>query len=317
MTDNFRNSVMTLHFPLRDIVPYISWSYFFHTWQISAKFAKVVEVHDCVSCRQSWVNTFEQEEERQQAKVALDLYADALKTIGELDAQGYQAHARFSILPAYSDGDDILVDGTHLPFLRQQTQNDSDTYLCLADFIRPIGSNLPTILPNGKPSVEGNIGIFAATIDSEMEQLHKDDPYKGMLVQTVCDRLAEACTEKMHHFIRTEAWGYALDEDLSIHDILLEKFQGIRPAVGYPSMPDQSIIFLLDKLIKMSEIGIHLTESGAMQPHASVCGLIFAHPAAKYFNVGKISKEQFLDYSNRRKLPVETMKKFLARVIDE
>ena len=308
---------MTQHFPLRALMPYISWSYFFHAWQISARFSKVAEVHDCMSCRQAWVNSFEHEEERAQAKVALDLYSDALKTIGELDAQGFQAHARYEIFPAFSDGDDLIVNGKRLPFLQQQTVRDGAPYLCLADFIRPVGSQLPTTIPNGKPSAEGNLGVFAATIDGEMENLYKGDPYKGMLVQTVCDRLAEACTEKMHHSVRTEDWGYAPDEDLSVHDILLEKFQGIRPAVGYPSLPDQSIIFLLDELINMGEIGISLTESGAMQPHASVCGLIFAHPAARYFNIGKISKEQFADYARRRGLPQETMRKFLARVIDE
>lgn len=307
---------MTLHFPLRVLTPYISWPYFFHAWQISARFSKVAEVHDCMSCRQSWINSFEREAERAQAKVALDLYSDALKTIGELDAEGYQAYAQYQIFPAYSDGDDILVNGKRLPFLRQQTARDGAPYLCLADFIRPLGSKLPATLSNGKPSVEGNLGIFASTVDGEMESLHKDDPYKGMLVQTVCDRLAEACTEKMHHFIRTEDWSYAPNEDLSMHDILLEKFQGIRPAVGYPSLPDQSIIFLLDELINMAEIGINLTESGAMQPHASVCGLIFAHPAARYFNIGKITEEQFTDYAKRRGLPLETMRKFLARVTD-
>lgn len=98
------------------------------------------------------------------------------------------------------------------------------------------------------------------------------------MVQTLSDRLAEAATEKMHEYVRKEAWGYAKDENLSIPDLLVEKYQGIRPAVGYPSLPDQSVNFILDEILDMKQIGIHLTENGAMYPHASVCGLMFAHP---------------------------------------
>ena len=101
----------------------------------------------------------------------------------------------------------------------------------------------------------------------------------------------------MHEYVRKEAWGYAKDENLGIADLLVEKYQGIRPAVGYPSLPDQSVNFLLDELLDMKQIGISLTENGAMYPHASVCGLMFSHPASEYFSVGKIGEDQLEDYA--------------------
>lgn len=145
-----------------------------------------------------------------------------------------------------------------------------------------------------------------------MEGVYEKDPYKHILVQTLSDRLAEAGTEKMHEYVRKEAWGYAKDEHLTIPDLLVEKYQGIRPAVGYPSLPDQSINFLLNELLGMEQIGISLTENGAMHPHASVCGLMFSHPASEYFSVGKIGEDQLADYAHRRGKTVEEMRKFLA-----
>ena len=145
-----------------------------------------------------------------------------------------------------------------------------------------------------------------------MEGLYEKDPYNHLLVQTPSDRLAEAATEKMHEYVRKEAWGYAKEENLTIPELLVEKYQGIRPAVGYPSLPDQSINFLLNELLDMRQIGISLTENGAMYPHASVCGLMFAHPASEYFSVGKIGEDQLLNYATRRGKSVEEMRKFLA-----
>lgn len=156
------------------------------------------------------------------------------------------------------------------------------------------------------------MGAFASTIDADMEGLYEKDPYKHLLVQTLSDRLAEAATEKMHEYVRKEAWGYAKEENLTIPELLVEKYQGIRPAVGYPSLPDQSINFLLNELLDMRQIGISLTENGAMYPHASVCGLMFAHPASEYFSVGKIGEDQLLNYATRRGKSVEEMRKFLV-----
>ena len=115
---------------------------------------------------------------------------------------------------------------------------------------------MPFSTSSGTPDI---VGLFASTISEEAEETYKNDPYKHLLVQTLNDRLAEAATEKMHEYVRKEAWGYAPDESLSIPDLLVEKYQGIRPAVGYPSLPDQSVNFLLDELLGMKQIGITLT----------------------------------------------------------
>ena len=133
-----------------------------------------------------------------------------------------------------------------------------------------------------------------------------------MMAQLLADRLAEAAAERMHEQVRKEYWGYAKDENLSIPDMLVERFQGIRPAVGYPSLPDTSLNFVLDELINMKQIGIRLTESGAMKPHASVSGLMLAHPEARYFSIGKIGEDQLRDYALRRGLPLELCRRFLA-----
>ena len=156
------------------------------------------------------------------------------------------------------------------------------------------------------------LGWFATTVDADMEHLYDKDDYKRMLVQTLADRLAEATAEKLHEDIRKTTWGYAPNENLSVKDLHNEKYQGIRPAVGYPSLPDQSVNFVLNELLDMKQIGISLTENGMMKPHASVSGLMFAHPASCYFSIGKIGEDQLTDYANRRGMNIEEMKKFLA-----
>jgi cobalamin-dependent methionine synthase I len=138
------------------------------------------------------------------------------------------------------------------------------------------------------------------------------DTYQKMMVQLLADRLAEATAERMHEEVRKNYWGYAPDEQLTMQELHIEKFQGIRPAVGYPSLPDTSLNFVIDELIGLRQVGIRLTESGAMKPHASVSGLMMAHPQAHYFAVGKIGNDQLADYARRRGLPVEVMRKFLS-----
>ena len=145
-----------------------------------------------------------------------------------------------------------------------------------------------------------------------MEQDFDHDPYEKMMMQLLADRLAEATAERLHKEVRQTYWGYAREEHLSMNELHIETFQGIRPAVGYPSLPDTSLNFLLDEVLDMQQIGIRLTESGAMKPHASVSGLMFAHPQARYFDVGKIDEIQLQDYARRRGLSVETMRGFLA-----
>ncbi len=172
--------------------------------------------------------------------------------------------------------------------------------LCLADFIRPLSSG-----------ITDKLGIFAATVDAPAVSRNSSDCYQTMLAQTLADRLAEATAERLHQEVRTKIWGYAPDEQASIDDLLNCRYVGIRPAVGYPSIPDASINFMIDNIINIRQIGIRLTESGMMTPHASVSGLMFAHPQAKYFSIGDIGKDQMDDYARRRGLPMEMMKKFL------
>lgn len=209
----------------------------------------------------------------------------------------YHTYALFEIYEAHSEGDDIIIEGGgRISCLRQQGQGSD--YLCLADYVSPTGGD--------------RVGVFASSVDHGLENDFKDDPYQKMMMQLLADRLAEATAERMHEEVRKHYWGYAKDENLSIPEMLVEKFQGIRPAVGYPSLPDTSLNFVLDELLDMKQIGIRLTESGAMKPHASVSGLMMAHPQARYFSVGKIGEDQLRDYARRRGLPVEICRKFLA-----
>jgi cobalamin-dependent methionine synthase I len=145
-----------------------------------------------------------------------------------------------------------------------------------------------------------------------METDFDHDTYQKMQVQLLADRLAEAAAEKLHEEVRRTIWGYAPNEHLTMEELHAERFQGIRPAVGYPSLPDASLNFLLDELLQFKQIGIRLTENGAMKPHASVSGLMIAHPAARYFSIGKIGDDQLHDYARRRGLPVSLLRKFLS-----
>ena len=163
---------------------------------------------------------------------------------------------------------------------------------------------------------EDYIGVFANTVSGgeEFASLYekKDDIYTSILIKTLCDRLAEATAEWLHFKVRTEYWGYVANETISIDDMFKVKYQGIRPAIGYPSLPDQSIIFELDPLLNFEKTGIMLTENGAMYPTASVCGLYFAHPQSNYFGIGRIDEEQFSDYAVRRGRSKDELKKWLA-----
>ncbi len=289
-----------LSYRIHEVSPYINWIYFFHAWGFQPRFAAIANIHGCDSCRALWLASFP-EEERAKASEAMQLFKEANRMLNQLD-ESTTIRCIFRLCQAYADGDNLLIEGTTFPLLRQQTpQPDGSLYLCLSDFVRPLSSGTPDI-----------VGVFASTISEDAEETYKSDPYKHLLVQTLNDRLAEAATEKMHEYIRKEAWGYAPDESLSIPDLLVEKYQGIRPAVGYPSLPDQSVNFLLDKLLGMEQIGITLTENGAMHPHSSVCGMMLAHPASRYFAVGKIGEDQLEDYARRRGMPVKDMRKFLA-----
>ena len=228
---------------------------------------------------------------------------EALRYACLLGGRGITTYAIFRLFDANSDGDDILfLDGRQLrfPMLRQQHPSaPGEPNLCLADFIRPCLWAIKT-----------GWGVLHYGRWRNLDAISHDD-YLNMMAQTLCDRLAEATAEKLHEEVRKTYWGYAPGEHLTIEQQLREEYQGIRPAIGYPSLPDTSANFLIDQLIDMNQVGIRLTESGMMTPHASVSGLMFAHPMSRYFELGKIGDDQLSDYARRRGVPVELMKRFL------
>ena len=270
-----------LAYEISEIEPYINWLYFFHAWGLNGKPPA--------------------EKERMQQ--------EALELLHSWQGK-YYTHAIFGLFPANSDGDDLVLDtGGHsaenscfrIPMLRQQHPSaKGQPYLCLADFIRPVSGG-----------VKDKIGAFCTTVDGEITEQYKHDEYLGMLSQTLCDRLAEGTAEKMHEEVRRNYWGYVPDEQLTMEQTHREEYQGIRPAIGYPSLPDTSVNFILDQLLDMKQVGVRLTETGMMTPHASVSGFMFAHPQARYFELGKIGEDQLSDYARRRGIPIELMRRFL------
>ena len=295
------HSTLKVSYNISALAPYINWPYFYFAWQVK--------------------DPSEKSRLRQEAESILQ----------QLEGK-YQAYGLFELYSAYSSGDDIVVfrgesegrgglkrrsfsppmsggagEGLHIPCLRQQQGNPP--YLCLSDFLPPHIISTDSCLLSPDTS---KLALFSTSVSPSLESDFDADPYMKMMTQLLADRLAEAAAERMHEQVRKEFWGYAKDENLSIPDMLVEKFQGIRPAVGYPSLPDTSLNFIIDDLIDMSQIGIRLTESGAMKPHASVSGLMLAHPQARYFSIGKIGEDQLRDYASRRGLPLELIRRFLA-----
>ena len=291
---------MIRHYRIHEVSGYINWIYFFHAWGFQPRYAEIANIHGCDACRAMWLAHFP-ENDRAKAAEAMQLYKEANRLLARLD-EHVQTHALFCLHESNSTGNDLWLDGKRFPLLRQQTaRKEGEPYLCLSDFVRPQSSG-----------ITDKVGSFAVCTDMEMENLFPEDGYLHMLAQTLADRLAEATAEKLHESVRKEIWGYAPDENLTIHQLHNEEFQGIRPAVGYPSLPDQSVNFLLDELLDMKRIGIRLTENGMMQPHASVSGLMLAHPSSHYFSIGKIDGKQLDDYARRRGLSPEEMRKYLA-----
>ena len=282
---DMKTEITKVTYNIHDLAEYINWIYFFHAWGFQPRFTGIADIHGCDACRASWLASFP-EEERAKAAEAMQLHKEANRMLNKLDAN-FKVFAIYRLMEANADGDDLLMEGKRFPLLRQQTRiKPEDPFLCLSDFVRPV-----------EGGIKDTVGAFATTIDPNMELLFKEDDYKLMLVKTLAERLAEAAAEKVHEDIRKKIWGYAPDEKLTKRELLNEEYQGIRPAVGYPSLPDISVSFLLDELLDMKQIGISLTENGMMQPHASVCGLMFAHPASRYFSVGKIGTDQLTDYA--------------------
>ena len=225
---------MLVHYALHQLTDYVNWTFFLFAWNIKPKFATVADVlatHDCPACREGWISGFP-EEEQAEARETLRLYLDAQDRLRRLDEAGIKVHALFRRFPAYSEGDNIIVthpDGSTLtlPFLRQQHQQTDRPNLCLSDFIAPKGYV-------DADHVADDLGAFAVSVDTVPELDNPDDPYERMLIQVLLDRMAEAATERFHQDIRTTHWGYAPHEALTKADLLAERYQGIRPAVGYP-----------------------------------------------------------------------------------
>lgn len=262
---------------LEDACRYINWIPFLAAWHISRNSAE-----------------------------ARRLLAEAQAELDAMTADGCAVNAEFGLWQAYSDGDDILIDGGRvtIPTLRQQRKSNSGEQLALSDYIAPKDSGITDY-----------IGTFAVTVNEGLvkrinEAKGADDDYTMILRQTLSDRIVEAATELLHQQIRRKYWGYSTDEDDNPKNLLRQYYRGIRPAVGYPSLPDQSIIFDIDHLMPLAEIGISLTENGAMIPASSVCGLVFSHPDSHYFMVGTVGDDQRADYASRRNMDVS---KWLAK----
>lgn len=270
---------------------YIDWTPFFHTWELKGKYPEILE-------------------RGEMGKEAQKLFADANDMIDKAIAEGWlKANGVIGIWPANKRGDDIVLkDGsqTVIHTLRQQTEKAKGVpNLALADFLYPEDSG-----------IEDYVGAFAITIlgvEENVKQFEADhDDYHAILLKSIADRFAEAFAEHLHQKVRKEIWGYAKDEQLDNKALIKEQYKGIRPAPGYPACPDHTEKTTLFNLLDAPSIGVELTESLAMNPASSVCGLYFAHPESKYFGLGKIQKDQVEDYAKRKQMSVEEVERWLS-----
>jgi len=283
--------------PLERIVPFIDWSPFFHTWELRGRYPQILE-------------------DKEIGPKAKELFDDAKKLLDEIVGKKLvTAHAVYGFFPANSVGDDIEVytDDARstvlrtLHTLRQQMLKPEGQGNCaLADFIAPASSGVPDYL-----------GAFAVTTGVGLDALcarfkEQYDDYNAIMAQALADRLAEALTELLHKQAR-EDWGYGKTEDLSYEDLIRERYRGIRPAPGYPACPDHTEKIVLFELLEVEKhTGIRLTENLAMYPASSVSGLYFAHPEAKYFAVGKLGRDQVIDYHRRKGMDLQTVERWLS-----
>ena len=296
-TPSFLGTRVIADQPLHDLVPVIDWSPFFHTWELKGKYPTIFE-DPVVGAK------------------AKDLFDDAQELLKEiLDSRLLTARAVYGLFPANSVGDDIEVykDESRSEVLatfhalRQQLEKtEGDANYALADFIAPKSTGLPDYL--GGFAVTTGIGLDA--LCGRFEKDHDD--YNAIMAKALADRLAEAYAEWLHREVR-KAWGYGKEETLSAEDLIRECYRGIRPAPGYPACPDHTEKRILFDLLEAERhTGIHLTETFAMVPAASVSGLYFAHPQAKYFAVGKIDHDQVKDYAARKQMDVPTVERWLS-----
>ena len=286
------------NFPLEELLPYIDWTPFFHTWELRGSYPKI------------FADKFVGDE-------AKKLYDDAQTLLKKIvDEKLLQANGVIGFWPANSVGDDIELYTdesrktllTRIHTLRQQAEKvKGDPYYALSDFIATKESGVPDYF--GGFAVTTGLGC-----DELVAKFEKDyDDYNSIMAKALADRLAEAFAEKMHELVRKEYWGYSKGEQLSTDDLIKEEYQGIRPAPGYPACPDHTEKTTLFELLKAEDNAhMHLTESLAMTPAASVSGFYFAHPQARYFGLGKISKDQVEDYAVRKNMDLETVERWLG-----
>lgn len=284
-----------INYPLEEIRKYIDWTPFFQTWMLAGRYPGIL-TDEVVGVE------------------AKKLFEDANKMLDEIVAnKSLQANGVVAFYPATNKGDDIDLfqkDADQHPFatfhfLRQQNKKAQNLpNFCLADYVSPKQGN-------------DYLGMFAVTAGLGLEKLSakhqaNQDDYSDIMAKALADRLAEAFAECLHEKVRKELWGYAREEKLTDQQLIDEEYSGIRPAPGYPACPDHTEKKLLFELLEAERVGIQLTESYAMFPGAAVSGFYFSHPESKYFGLGKIEKDQVLDYAKRKAMPVEEIERWLA-----
>jgi 5-methyltetrahydrofolate--homocysteine methyltransferase len=280
--------------PLSTLAEYIDWTFFFKAWELRGKFPAILD-------------------DANHGAAARELYENAQQLLTRIiDEERLTARGVYGFWPAHAVREDIVLyehtdperERVQFNMLRQQMSQAGNPNRSLVDFVAPRGI-LHDFL--GAFAVTAGIGIDALV--REFEQANDD--YHAIMVKALADRLAEAFAEYLHERVRRE-WGYGKEEGLSKHDLIDERFRGIRPAFGYPACPDHSEKIKLFDLLDGESIGITLTESCVMMPAASVSGLYFAHPQARYFNVGRIGRDQVTDYARRKGMPLEEVERWLA-----
>jgi len=289
-------------YDLAELVEYIDWTPFFQTWELAGRFPAILR-------------------DDKVGEAARALYDDARKMLDLIVREKwFTARAVIGFWPANAVGDDVAIYAdearreTIATFhtLRQQLEKREGRFnAALADFIAPVASGVPDYI--GGFVVTAGIGedIIADRFK------HKNDDYSSILCKALADRLAEAFAERMHARVRREFWGYAPDERFAPDELILEKYQGIRPAPGYPAQPDHTEKATLFKLLDAERnSGVELTESFAMWPGSSVSGLYYSNPESYYFGVGKIERDQVEDYAARKNMTVAEIERWLAPILN-
>jgi 5-methyltetrahydrofolate--homocysteine methyltransferase len=285
-------------YPLKELVDYIDWTPFFHTWELRGSYPKIFN-------------------DKNVGVEAKKLFDDAQEMLHKVINENLlQANGVIGFWPANTVGDDIELYSdesrtqllTRIHTLRQQGEKaKGEPYYALSDFIAPKETGVPDYF--GGFAVTTGIGCDELVAKYEADH----DDYNSIMAKAIADRLAEAFAEKMHELVRREYWGYAKDEQLDTEQLIKEQYQGIRPAPGYPACPEHTEKVTLFDLLKAEEKAhMHLTESMAMLPTASVSGFYFSHPESRYFGLGKIGKDQIEDYAARKNMSVETVERWLG-----